>query len=88
MPERQDLHEFGSLPNAIIQVIMDAAQIYPPHACQLAVSRSRSDAWLLSDQGQSSAEFFLQSFRSCGPIGLPPVPGLPNLAGGAPDNLY
>ena len=81
MPERKDLD--GIRRDAVVEMVMDAAEVNAPNARESWVARERANSRLAPDQRKGSLDLVGDGTGSRGPIDLPPYRGFVDLRSSA-----
>jgi len=81
MPERQHLNGFRC--DAIVQVVVDAAEVNTPDARETCIARERANAWLVANEHKGALDLVRDGRGSRNSIKLPPIRCFVDFRGGA-----
>mgnify|MGYP005609554445 FL=1 len=81
MPERKDLDGIGH--DAVVEMVMDAAEVNASNASESCVARERTNSRLAPDQRKGPLDLVSDGSRSRGSIALPPHLGFVDLRSSA-----
>ena len=80
MPEREDLERPAVAARAVVQVVVDAAQVDTPDTCETRVCHPHPDEGLLRQQAKRTSQLVLERGGSCGAVLVPPVRRIADLS--------
>ena len=81
VPERKNLN--GVRHDAVVEMVVDAAEVNTPDARESCVARKSANARLAPNQRKGPLDLVSDGSRSCNSIELPPIRGLVDFRGSA-----
>ena len=81
VPERKDVDRFWR--NAVVEMVVDAAEVHAPDARKFGIARKRANARLTSNERKGTLDFLRDGTRSRDSIEFPPCRGFVDFRGSA-----